>query len=485
MKRDKIKTLILVLLVANSLFLTSQIWFSKELWSQDYNFFANWRDNIVIDSIRQVMPWMAKEGQENIRLQDNSYMPQRIVVNYGNNRAIHVNGNNIYNDYLEEVSKMLEMLFKGEQELRYRQIESKDEWLDALKQKSIYIDLRAPYRTRHIGQFFGLKETPLSNHLKELKELIILPGEPTSGDIICYIKNNQDGSVFKYYLKYDKSNIHQLLQKYASSVSASYRFSFELGFDKKQNSKLQVDSFVLFPFSKQQASALKGTNPIDMENDIKDILRVFKYSTNNLRKYTELDDTVVYVENDSTLKIHPNGLIEYDAIQEDKGLLLSRFLSSEENALPPFRQSVGMAVNLMNSIQGADYIQLSSATEDSSKPGSYKFTFNYFYEGLPVRMKLDNIKLNDAVSVEIINGRLKSYHHYVRSYQPVKNVGIDAPVPYVLDNIFKLINNSQNEIKITDLFLDYEEHGTEEILEPQWGIKIEGNKNIFTMPTAK
>ncbi|WHH57403.1 hypothetical protein [Petroclostridium sp. X23] len=481
MNKEKLKTLILILLVVNSLVLTSRIWLNEKLWSNDYNFFANWR-NVVVD----VVPWLGQNMKEEASTDASSYLSLKIVVNYGNsNRVVYVNGQEVYDEYLNEISKIMEKLLKGETELKNQQSQLKDEWVNALKQKSLLIDLDTPYRMKHMAQFLGIKETPLSGYIKEAKELIIVPGDTISGSITVLVRNAQDGSVFKCYLNYDKSNINRLMEQYAASAAVNHRFSYELGMDKIVNEKIIVDSFVLFPFSKQKINVLGGINPIHDENDVKSILRAFKYSTNNLRKYTEIDDTVVYVENDSTLKIHPNGFIEYDAVQEGKGLLLNNLSAAGESILPTFRQSLEMALDFMSYIEKTHDIKLSSVIEDPNKSGSYKFIFNYYFEGLQIRVKLDDVKARDAVVIEMVNGRLKSYRHYARDYQIVKETDVGLPVSYVMDNIINMMSESQGQVKISDLFLEYEESGSQELLEPYWGVRIEGSKDIFKIPVGK
>ena len=47
MKKESIKTLLLISLVICSMVLTTQIWFNEKLWSSDYDFFSVFKDKIV------------------------------------------------------------------------------------------------------------------------------------------------------------------------------------------------------------------------------------------------------------------------------------------------------------------------------------------------------------------------------------------------------------------------------------------------------
>jgi hypothetical protein len=487
LKNDKIKTIVLILLVLNSMFLTAQIWLSEKLWSQDYNFFVKWENNELVQAVLKKVSWSSGQDHKGPTIDSYFYTPQRIVVNYGSFRTVYVNGDNLYAQYLSEISRAFEQLLRSEEGVKYQAAAATDEWFNVLKTKSIYVDLRAPYKTKLLGQFFGIKETPLSTYIKDIKELILVPGDSISNDITFYIKNFSNGSIGKFNLNYDRTPLNNLLEKHATAPSNRYKFSFEIPLDKKSRfTKVVVDSSILIPLDKQNLKVLKSNNPVKSEHDIKDILKAFKYSSNSLRKYTEMDNTIVYVENYSTLKIHPDGLIEYDAIEGGKGLKLAPVPPAGGNNMPSFRESWDMVVKFIKGIENVNQeIQLSSAAEDQNKPGTYQFIFNYFYGGLPITMSLDNGKIQDAIKVEVVNGTLKSYRHYLRNYEEVKPVEVGVSMPYVLDNIYKKIDAKQDDITITDLFLGYEESSGEDTLQPRWNFRIEGTGKRLTIPVGK
>ncbi|MDK2934625.1 MAG: hypothetical protein PWP27_2435 [Clostridiales bacterium] len=491
MKKDKVKTLILILLVANSIFLTTQIWMDKKLWSADYNFFAKWGENSIVQAITKKLSWVVRNGEAGASFVNQTYYPQKVVVNYGNFRAAYVNGDELYTQSLDEFSRALKALLREDQVVRYQKIEAEDAWLNILKLKSIYIDLKVPYKTKFIGQFLGIKNTPLSNYIKEIKEFILVPGDSASNDVTFYIKDFNDGSVAKFDVTYDRTQLMNLLNREIPASTVDHKFSFELEFDKKKANKIVLDSQVLLPFNKQKAEVIKSTNPIQDDHNVKNILRAFKYSTNNPRKYIETDNTLVYIENYSTLKIHPDGLIEYDAIEEGKGLRLYSDSYGNDPATPSFQESLNMAVKLINKIQDTTgKLHLSSVAEDPDKPGSYKFVFNYYHNGLPITMNLisddkDILSLKYAVKVEVVNGTLKSYRHYVRDYESIKPITVDMPVPNVLDAIYKIANANAPYINVKDLHLSYEEDGQEEILQPQWHVRLKGVDNLLMIPVDK
>ena len=60
---------------------------------------------------------------------------------------------------------------------------------------------------------------------------------------------------------------------------------------------------------------------LSKNNIIEKIAQIFNVNANTVNRYTEADETVVYVENNATLKIHTDGIVEYKA--RDEGIQLT------------------------------------------------------------------------------------------------------------------------------------------------------------------
>ncbi|NLY43336.1 MAG: hypothetical protein GX066_05080 [Clostridiaceae bacterium] len=494
MNKEKTKTLLLLSLIISSIILTFYIWANEELWSDDYNFFVKWKNF----SISQWVPsWFPQQPRNSLQVDYHFYFPQKIIVNYGDSRTIYVKGETEYEKFSKEVSRALEALIRGEQEVRYQSLPL-EEWQNVLKKKSFYFDYDVAYATKILGELYGVRDTHLSGYIKNIGEVVLVPEDGVSNDIVFYIKNDDEGIVGKYSLRYDRENLVQLIDRFRPADNRRYRFSFEIPLDKPNKyTRVTVDSNVLIPMQSQKMYVVRSINPIQSEYDIRNILESFGYSHNTLRKYTSMDNTIEYAENDSNLKIHPDGWIEYDAVKEGKGLRLVPGHSSGSGGTVSLRDSMEAAVEFIHGIIGSEQdFYISSVNADPNKLGSYRFNFNYLSGGYPVEVYRGQQGSDespvDAIQVDMVNGILKRYRHYLRIYDTVDSVDIDVSMTYIFDSIYNHTAERQqdntksiNTIKVMDLYLNYVDDGNKGLLYPKWAYKVEDSEKVYHLPVIE
>lgn len=478
MKKERIKTFVLVLLIANSLFLTGQIWFREELWSQDYNSF------VTLSKIKNVFSKIFTNDEEEHANIEHFFYPRKIVLNDGNNRNVYHYGNSQFIDLNNEINTVFQLFLQNEQVKM--QTSTEEEWLNILKGKSFYIDYGVSFNVNVLARFFGGKASDILFQISTIKEFILVPGDLVTNNIMFYIKDSKDNSIRKFLMNYDKSKLLNLIEQFVSKEQLNYTFSFEQKFDKMDPDKpVVLDPEILIPkeFYLPKGVQIKSNNPLNMNNPIH-IVESFGYNPNTTRKYTEADNTVVYVENYSRLKIHPTGFIEYTATAENKGLLLppatadgtknttDSQISAKDSTVLSLYESLNRVISHINRVwNNNEYLFISSdVDENANKPGVYKFTFDYYYNGMPIIMEEP---LYHAVEVEVENGRLKSYKHYIREYEEYGEHDEEViPMLLALDNIYKSLAPEQSNIKVDDVFLGFWEKGGNTVLKPKWGIRI-------------
>ena len=480
-KKERVKSIILVFLITSSVFFAEQLWLSEKLWSGGYNFFIKGNNNTIIRSIAKNIKLLVNKEDTYVLSQEYLHYPHRIVVNYSGNRAVYLNSQASYMKFFSAVSKPFIELLKCEQEFRHTTIDKEEEWLALLKGRSLYIDFGVAYNTKLLGQLFGVRDTALFSHIPSIKEFILIPGDNISNDITFYLKDYKTGKVNKFLLEYDRKSLMDLLEEYAEYQTPRYTYSFEIGLDLdmttngNQANKVILAPDVLFPLEKQETMVIQSYNPIDFESDytINKILDAFNYSPNTIRKYTEADNTIVYVENYSKLKISPDGLIEYNAVEPGKGLELVKDLSAQQASVPTLYESLILAMDFINEIETVkeDLYLTGNLLENQNRPGRYKFTFDYYYNGLPIIINLENKDIRHAVEVEVINGTLNTYRQYVRKYEYSDEVEINVSVTQVLDTIFTMEEIQDSPVIIENLFLTYMERGKGTMQYPEWGVK--------------
>ncbi len=512
MKKERMKTIVLILLIISSLFLTSQIWFSKKLWSEDYNFFVNGIKPFKIQTIiRKVFP--GKKETVEFSIENLAYSPQDIIVSFGGIRSKYTPQDKEYKNFLEELFMCLNALFKVETEHKYVSVDT-EEWLSSLKSKSFYMRFSTNYKIKQLGQLFGVHDTPISSYIKDIEEIIIVPGDSATNNVFIYMKDFENGTIIKFSLSYDKTNLNKKLSEYQEKASAEtrYKFSFELDYHKKTEfTNFTIDKEVLIPLNSLKQQIIRSNNPIKSDFDIKNILKTFKYSVNTLRRYVEMDNTIVFIENYETLKIHPEGIIEYNVIGDGKGVQLNKMKNINEKDTDSvssikkqqtnkdinnysMRESLDIAVNFIKGMHGDNDqdIKLVNINEEANKQGSYEFEFIYSYNGLPIKniWALKNEgktgtktsgRYEPAIKVKIVNGSIKNYYHFVRDYNIEKQVEVKIPIPNVLDNMYKEIDTKDKDIKIKDIYLTYDDDDKAETMQPQWAIKLDEYEGTITI----
>ena len=208
---------------------------------------------------------------------------------------------------------------------------------------------------------------------------------------------------------------------------------------------------------------------------IENILSTFGFNTMNAKRYVEDDNSMVYVENYGTVKIYTDGLVEYKAINDDKGIALSdkTGISYDDTVA----LAVGMVNNMTKSALGdreTDIRVTSDLVDEKQK--TIKLTFDYYINGVMASSFNDFLpsrdKVEHAVEMIIIGSKVVSYRQMM-SYFKVdesesKNVSsIDALDVLFADKDFDKYTN------LTDLFPCYvlDEEGKGKIT---WGAVMDG-----------
>ena len=472
MIQEKIKTGILIALVISSLFFTKQIWFGDKLWSSDYNFFANWRKT----STEQMIP--NKEDLVN---------PLHFVVNRGEFQLVYGDHQPAYrqlNDLLQDVYSTL----FSEPQVAHEEV-SVVQWYDILNGRApyYYIDFGIVSSVKALGQIFGISDTDVSSYVSSFQQSMIVPGDALSRNISIYIKDNHNQNIHKFQLPYSKTQFKALNEQSRKSFEIRHAFSFQLGFDTpKENSKITIAPEILIPVDRQQVYAIQGDNALDVEkNETREhILRAFQYTPNTLRQYVDTDNTVVYTENHSTLKISPDGLIEYRALESGRGM---RLTDTHRDIAPTEYDSLNMAIELMQQVGKINpHLHLTSdIVEDPNRPGVHRFTFDYYYNGYPILMQLENTTLRNAIEIEIVNGTLRYYRQYVRDYSLKQLVNVNVPMLHAVEDYYNRANIYPEQMHIMQLGIGYVDKGSDMMKLPHWYLKLTDEDVYHTIPAVR
>ena len=456
MKKETLKTITLVLLVLSSIILTINNWFSEKLWPDGYNFFSN-LVNYFSDEEEPRTYYLSKENIAN---------PTKIIVNNNEYKCPYTHTSDDFNDMVNPIKEILKSGLKS----RNHSKTNGSAWEQALVSRSIYISYPVAYGSK---TFSAIMDTPV-NAVPDgyLKEFIIVSGDSITGKPHLLIKNASDNSYTDVTLEMGSEEIDRTIETYASDIAGGYRYSGELMFFDKSDTdqKIFIEPQVLMPLD---PSSFPTVTEINYFADISEnqelctaFLQGFGFNTSNIRKYVNTDNSVVFAENYGTIKMYPDGLLEYRALDDTKGISIG-------NSTEFYDSFIGTIEFVNNIWDKACYncnmnINLSSAKITDSD-NSFKLSIDYFANGMEVVSKLkgDDLRegLGHAIEIEVKNSKVVSYRQIVKGYRANDSIVECMTAIEALDAI--MANESIKSDTITDLYLAYC-HDKQRVYMPCW-----------------
>ena len=472
MKKESVKSLVLALLVISGGILTINNWFSEKLWPDGYNFFSNligyFSDGDEVKSY-----YLSKENVSN---------PAKIIVNNTDKRGVYTHTSDDFNDMVGTVKELLKDGLSQKKNVSQSSIEA---WKDALKYKSIYISYPVTYGVK---TFSAILDTPI-NALSggNVQEFVLVSPDNITGKPHLIVKNASDNTYTDIVLSLDGKNISELTEKYAVSSSGEYPYSFELNFDSAKNikeQKLTIDSEVTLPINPISVPTVTETNCFEDigENPelYKELLRPFGFNTSNVRKNVNLDNSIVFAENYGTIKMYPDGLLEFKALNDSLGISIGN--STE------FYDTFIDCIEFVNNTWDVAFtdenmnINLSSAKVGETD-NSFVLTIDYYAEGMEVVSSIDatdsHLKLSHAIEIEVKNSKIISYRQSVKSYRSTGGWVSSAGVIDALNLL--MATESIESDNILDLYTAYyPSEGS--ICTPHWVARTDKNEMRIIKP---
>lgn len=488
-KREKVKTLILSLLIISSLVLSVSTWVYEKLWPTGYSFFSNFSDIPVISAL------FGSTDNYSIPV-DNLSKPGKIVVTNGEIRSVYYNSDSSFAGLHSVTRDFLVSVLTNEDIVIRRAAVSPDEWYDVLRNdelldtKSIYAEFSLSYTPDLFAQIMGVQHTWVTQPAA-VRDFIIAPLGNDGQDMLLYARDANNDLVYKHYVVYDKkADIINAISEYTSNESGNFIFSFEQNLDGSSEGiggeiqqKVFVDSLVLLSPESTETDIITAENPIDTSDTqaLNELLSCFGYAPNSLRHYTAADETEYFVENYGSLRIYPSGIIEYTALDTSKAYDLFEDDNTTRSLYETLNRAIEFSESVWNTVMPDtefNALVTSDLVENNAAPGEYTFTLDYYFEGTPITVDAPDMK--NAVIIEVKNGRITSYRHLIRRFtqtgESVQNISmVDA-----LDILYSTLSAQESEeaTVVTELFLSYVEDSNQSQKTAVWCAKIQGSDEV-------
>ena len=438
MKKEHFKNLVLVALIITNFMLSQRIFANKKLWLFGYNFFANMGNNLKNDDLSTTL---------------HLAVPEKIYVNtgYQSSRFNFLRTQDSFEEIYSYVEPIIQSAFSAP--IKNISEVSEDAWHSVLSGKSIYLVYGCDYSSSIYSELIGIKQTNLS--VSSFSHLAI------NEDGSIFIKDNKNNSYHR--ITTTSTNIKTVIEQIMTendSVESIINYSYELNFDKEfGDQKTFISPLVAVYSSPVESNTVISENPIIRSNEantpvIERILSAFSINPNTVRRYTEADGTLVFVENNGVLRISQDGVLNFTA--NDTGIELSGENTSLVS-LARFVDSINAACNSKN-----EMTVTSSVTQDSQD-----YTFDYLVQGFPVKFEERN-----AVSAKVSGGYLKEYTHILRKYINTQTPIIAPSFIEALDNTILSYQDSMKEIHIMKMYPAYNDNLISTEIGQDWYIEI-------------
>lgn len=479
MKKERFKSIMLVVLVISSLILTGQIWFNEKLWPEGYNFFVNMR----VSAFDKIAGFFGVSGEPEQHTRTKIISPLHLAVytvkNFDHAMAVLNESSEKYsliNSYVTDtVSYALACDSKS--------ITKVDEsgWRKALFTRGMYVDYGVTYKSDTFLQLLGITSSPISEYVSEVRRFIITSEDSLVSDVSVYLADETSGAYYKISTGLDKSTLTSNIALLADEATTSRRFSFSIGADVPAGMAGEVvfAPYLILYDEPMYYSVISSSNPVIRNNDtnissymLDRIFKAFSINPKTVRKSVIADGSTVFVHGQATLKISPDSVLSYTTATGGKGLALTQ--SSSPSAAEVLSGSIHLLESVCDPILDSDSIRLylSNLSEEQNRIVA---DFDYMYNGIPI-MFSGNYSGQHAITMEFENGYLKSYRQILRKYEATD---ITASVKSTYDaDIFSSLSAQERRDGISEMFIAYNDNGEAGEKLSSWFVSI-GNTHEY------
>ena len=469
--KERIKSLLLAVLVCSSIVLTGLIWFDKKLWPDGYDFFSVYSETFIG---RVIAKFSSKDDALNINdtgALKSIFAPRTTMLSYEDGSRVNYN---ITQSISEKVTDELNFAISKALSDSTQTMVSEEDWQNALKTKSVFADYSVPVSFKSIAVFLN-GAAPENMILDSFDRICINLENATTSSVPIYFRNSNDKKQIVMHSPISSTNFEQILSSAASSSQFNLSYSFELNLDKKvegegmNHQKMLLDSYILLPLSPVRLNTIEK-NVIDIRESeyIKDFLKMFNLNLNTARKYVQADNTTIYVDSNSTITLGNDGYFEYVPSADSKGIKIGRDTSVTTAAAGSARIIDAMLGFAQVDANTTLYIS-SPLIEDIE--GNYTFTFDYVYAGNPI------VSDSHGLEVSVSNGYITSLKANLKSYS-LLNSGDERDPLELIDELYTRLSEDYENVTIDELYFGYYDSNKPMVL--SWQAKASKSDNVIS-----
>ncbi len=451
MSRGRVKTILLVLLVVCCFLFAAQNWFGEGLWPQGQTPFSNAGFFSFIGEL------LAGDGDQPV-LSAYSALgdPEWIVVNrQGSQKEVYFSADAPYAELNTLGDALLSALFAGDSVPVAAPIEGGvEEYRGMLRTQSLCLHYRTPMPVDLLGRVLSLPKASLEG-IQTVRDLLFLPSENSASMCTLAVIDAKTEAAMTFRFPFDPERLRTAISRTTREDSyLTYAFEINLGQEDTAVPLAPMTAISLDTVETPVLAASSETAPLAEK-----ILPLFGYNPNTPKRYTEADDSQVFLDRTSSLRIASGGGVEYQSDTDTNGLRLGE--STEAYAL--LQELLNLAERIdraaFNDVNEAQLYITSDLTDLSV------ITMDYVYGGRLILMDDGH-----AVTAKLSAGQLTEYRQTLRNYRKTAEVSVASDVLSAIDTLLENVP-AQSVTTPMDLRLLYRDRQNADLVTAGWEVQ--------------
>ncbi len=352
---------------------------------------------------------------------------------------------------------------------------SMDEWESALKFDSVYFRYPLVRYAATDASFYGAKSADALALQDGYSELIIAY-DKYQDYVLLYFARQDRRDFLKVNITGDTAEeFREKATKLDLDSKKDWIFAWELNLDTKtQNDKVLFDPMLLMCAEEEKTPDIRIDVPKYYVTELDftkatdltlSLVNIFNYNPNTIRQYVGKDNAIMFVGETGSLSLHPDGIIEYKALDTEDGVPISKDGSCSDvmyglcAKLEKIMRTCGI------NTAGADF-----KAKLTQMPSSYNYndrlvvTFDYFVKNSRIE-----IPETSAIRAVIVGGKLVELKMYLIDTEVQ---GKQSALPDIMDSINEYCIANPQCNTVNKAYSVYKYNKDNENISADW--KIEG-----------
>ncbi len=365
----------------------------------------------------------------------------------------------------DELSKLANQLLTEAYAVKNEDIEivEKAEWQNALMTNSFYIKYPAQRFLDFESEMYDVKQGGISGKIKSFDEIILTRGETRTNEATLFVAEYDGERILKIKISGDSArDFAEKTKKLDMGDEKNYAFAWELNLDEKnEESKTVLQSMLIIPVGEEKTQEISISVPKLYKTELSyakgtdltlSFINAFNYNPNTIRRYVDRDDSIKFVGETGSLSLHPDGLVEYKALDWEDGVPLS----TEKKAGGVVRGICVLLEKVMRisgiNTSGADFdVLLTDMPQNFRFAEKTKFGFEYFVNGSKVEFPD-----TQGITAVVQGGNLVELKMNLKDIE-VQGKQSDMPSLFDVIDEFCVQNPRVNEISNARMVYNYKE----------------------------